>query len=225
MSRIASSSRLELASQALCARPIVLLPRAVKGRFWEARFKCKVLLDVAAIAACMVYVDLNPIRAGTAETPEESDYTSIQERIRAWHKEQMAKASVSTVAGNADDISDPVPEHVSAGSACWLCPISSENDRRGILPMTAAEYLDLVDRSGRMIRSDKRGAIDADLAPILLRIGANPEAWPETISRFDEKFSLVAGLLSSLRHFADQLGRRRFTGVSAARAAFASSPP
>jgi hypothetical protein len=52
--------------------------------------------------------------------------------------------------------------------ACWLCPISSEAQRRGILQMTTAEYIDLVDRSGRMIQSDKRGAIDADLAPILL---------------------------------------------------------
>ncbi len=29
----------------------------------------------------MAYVDLNPIRAGMAETPEESDYTAIQQRI------------------------------------------------------------------------------------------------------------------------------------------------
>jgi putative transposase len=215
----------------------------VKGRFWESRFKCQALLDDAAITACMVYVDLNPIRAGQAVTPEESDFTSIQERIRAWQKETMTTASIplkSALTRNmllpesAAETSNPIPEHVStisdsldpaAPSAGWLCPISSEPHRRGILQMTEAEYFNLVDISGRMIRSDKRGAINADISPVLLRIGANPKAWPETVSRFGHNFHLVAGLISSLRNFADQLGRRCFKGIGAARVAFAPPPP
>jgi len=38
------------------------------------------------------------------------------------------------------------------GTASWLCPIQSDCARRGILNMTAAEYIDLVDKSGRMTR-------------------------------------------------------------------------
>ncbi|WP_444896309.1 nitrogen fixation protein NifB [Microbulbifer sp. SSSA005] len=47
------------------------------GRFWKGRFKSQALLDERAIAACLAYVDLNPIRAGITKTPEESDYISI----------------------------------------------------------------------------------------------------------------------------------------------------
>ena len=217
----------------------------VKGRFWESRFKCQALLDEAAIAACMVYVDLNPIRAGLAATPEESDFTSIQERIRAWQKETMRAVSIPAMrlktctraTSAAARFRRKLPPNSLQNALKMREPLrrqpfpplamshSIRFQRRGILQMTAAEYFDLVDKSGRMMRSDKRGAIDADLAPILLRIGANPEAWLETVSRFGSKFRLAAGLLSNLRNFADRLGRRWLKGVAAARAAFASSPP
>ena len=219
---------------------------SLKGRFWESRFKCQNLLDDAAIAACMVYVDLNPIRASLAASPEESNFTSIQERIRAWHNEMMNSDSVPGAPSQNSQpascnrniqkledmtpISNAIPEGVPCHSilppsSCWLCPIQSDSHRRGILPMTATEYFDLVDKSGRILRSDKRGAIHPGLAPILLRIGANPEMWSNTVSRFGSKFRLAAGLLSSMRSFADQLGRRWLIGVAAARAAFAVSPP
>ena len=188
----------------------------VKGRFWESRFKCQALLDEAAIASCMAYVDLNPIRAGMAATPEESDFTSIQARIQAWHKENITNGTegVSTESASLDD---------GNHSECWLCPIASEKKRRGILPMTTAEYLDLVDRSGRMIRADKQGAIESDLDPILIRLGVNPQEWMDTIGSFEEKFSLVVGLIDNLSKFADQLGKRWFKGVGAARSAFVAS--
>ena len=47
----------------------------------KGRFKSQALLDEQAILSCMVYVDLNPIRANICQTLEDSDYTSIKQRI------------------------------------------------------------------------------------------------------------------------------------------------
>ncbi len=69
-----------------------------KGKFFESRFVSQALLDEVALLACSVYVDLNPIRAGIAYTPEESDYTSIKKRINSYQKTNSPKAYFRSLA-------------------------------------------------------------------------------------------------------------------------------
>ncbi len=52
------------------------------GRFWEGRFKAQRIVDEAGLLACAMYVDLNPIRAAMAESPEKAVHTSAYDRIQ-----------------------------------------------------------------------------------------------------------------------------------------------
>ena len=52
-------------------------------RTFIGRFKSQALLDEAVLLSGMTYVDLNLVRAGIAPTPEQSDFTNIQLRIKA----------------------------------------------------------------------------------------------------------------------------------------------
>ena len=53
------------------------------GRFWEGRFKAQRIVDEAGLLACSMYVDLNPVRAAIAQTPDASVHTSAYDRIEA----------------------------------------------------------------------------------------------------------------------------------------------
>ena len=68
------------------------------GHFWESRYKSQALLDEQAVLSAMAYVDLNPVRADMAPTPEQSDHTSIQLRIEHWKSKSQklnGKASIA----------------------------------------------------------------------------------------------------------------------------------
>lgn len=41
-----------------------------RGAFWEGRFKSTLLADLTAVQECLLYVDLNPVRAGLVQQPE-----------------------------------------------------------------------------------------------------------------------------------------------------------
>ena len=160
-----------------------------KGRFWEGRFKSQALLDEAAILTCMAYVDLNPIRADMAETLEESDYTSIQERV-----EQVSGSDARKQ-----------PDR--------LMPFRSQGQNPDkALPYILHDYLELVDWSGRAVRSDKKGSIPSDIPPILARLGIDSDEWLKTMS-WSNRFYRAVGRLEAMKAFAQEMGQKWLQGL------------
>ena len=48
-----------------------------KGRFWAERFKSTLLLTPESVLDCQLYVELNPVRAGLVEHPEDYRWSSL----------------------------------------------------------------------------------------------------------------------------------------------------
>jgi REP element-mobilizing transposase RayT len=155
----------------------------VEGRFWQGRFKSQALLDEGALLSAMAYVDLNPIRAKLADTPENSEFTSIYERIQAM------KAST-------DSIDDSLQVNT-------LLPFtSSTNTDEPSIDFNFKDYLELVDTTGRILREDKPGRILDHYEPILSRLNLTPYGWLNIVKNLETEFFYVLGHSLKFKHFA-----------------------
>ena len=161
----------------------------VTGRFWEGRFKSQALLDEAALLTCMAYVDLNPVRANMASTPEMSDYTSIQTRLGRNSRQVI-------------NIKECLLEFIKAKH--------EYGDK--VIPMTEAAYIELVDWTGRCIRNDKNGAIPAHIPPILQRLNLTEHEWLRHTHFFEARYKRVAGTWGSIKQAAKKFGKKWFQG-------------
>ncbi|AHE97104.1 transposase [Thioalkalivibrio paradoxus] len=214
----------------------------VTGRFWEGRFKSQALLDDAAVLTAMAYVDLNPIRAKLAETPETSEYTAIAERLaelqggaaRSPTGENAIRCNASRVVA-ADGPTNPLSgaheedteppglqqEHRLAALACApLMPFDATGRLPTAVPFAFEDYLELVDGTGRVIREDKRGFIPGATPAILERLNIDPEQFIRTAGRTLHRFGSAIGAPERLTERCVSRNVAYLRGIRAARALF-----
>jgi REP element-mobilizing transposase RayT len=153
------------------------------GHFWEARFKSQALLTEEALLSCMAYVDLNPVRAEMAKTPEGSDYTSIKERLTPTF--DLAQAITEQIQqGNLLHFEHPLKPLLPFEGALVDPP------QQGIL-FNLSDYLQLVDYTGRAIRPGKRDAIAGTLPPILQRLNVSQQDWLTRATQFETRYTTL----------------------------------
>ena len=175
------------------------------GCFWEGRFKSQALLNDAGLLTAMVYVDLNPVRAGISITPEEADFTSIQARIAELAN---AKSAATAETGQSDQFR--------------LLPFK-EAPTSPRLPFSFKSYLTLVDWTSRRTRQDKSDKVDTRVPPILVRLKIDSAAWAAVMRPGGNRFGRALGPLNRLRLHARTLGQDRIKGLHAAAELYSSS--
>ncbi|NLQ21644.1 transposase [Shewanella sp. S-1] len=166
-----------------------------KGAFWEGRFKSQALLDKQALLACMMYVDLNPIRAGIANSVQSSDFTSIQERVNALNPHINAPQLAKTTADNLQPI---LYKALAKFDGSTLL-----SQQTGI-PFHFADYLELIDWTGRAMRLDKKGYINNQRPKLLNELGISPDTWLTSAKEFRRQYSGISGQWDSMCEFKKQ---------------------
>lgn len=160
------------------------------GRFWEGRFKSIRLETPQAVLACSVYIDLNPIRAGIAKTLEESDYTSLQDRII---------------------------EIVSLGSAGGprLIPHSLATFEQ----ITEQTYIQLVRETAQLVVHQK-SPLSPETSSMLERLGLKSQGWVANSRNQGRFFKRIMGPVEAIRALAARRKKAWFQGLRAASVVF-----
>jgi hypothetical protein len=63
--------------------------RGRKGTFWAERFKSVIVEKGETLINCLAYIDLNPVRAGLVDRPEEYRWSSLGYRFRSSRKDEF----------------------------------------------------------------------------------------------------------------------------------------
>jgi hypothetical protein len=197
------------------------------------------LEDEGAVLACMAYVDLNPVRAKMATCLEESRLTSVHDRICAKRARRRVQESGDRIqeAGKKGLTAEQVAMFEEARMECerdaWLCrfadrvkgfaPVDSVEAGGGahtVLGMGFADYLELLEWTGKCVVEGKRGVLPESARPVLERMELDVENWVGTVEKYGSIYHRVAGKVENLKRKAVELGQRWISGQGKSRWVF-----
>jgi len=205
-----------------------------KGTFWESRYKSIAILDEEALLATCAYIDLNPVAAGIAATPEASRHTSIRQRVQ--HVKSKGELQVLKTAATGSVAGSRAAGRIEQDH--WLCPLddrrvfgnaevagkrgNSGKDiaaREGMLDgFSLGSYLLLVDYTSRLCRSGK-ARVSREVAGIFDRLGTSAELWSHRLTKLFARSRLMGSYFATdptrLRELAEQRGRHHLNNLIA----------
>lgn len=97
-----------------------------------------------------------------------------------------------------------------------LAPMTTTGHGGFSLPITKAEYVTLVDWTGREIRAGTRGGIGQELPPLVKSLGSHcRRPWLDEMRHLSRWYFRAIGSASSMLRYRDFLGQARLKGVTA----------
>ncbi len=161
------------------------------GRFWEGRYKCQALLDDHAILACMAYVDLNPVRAGVADSVASARHTSARLRLSRGESGSSGRSPLRPMFG------------------------VSNTD---VLTISARGYLALVDWTARRYRPSDRTETTGPPLVRTIKGAITAEQWLISVQGIETRYWRAVGAVDALLAKAATMGQSWLKGIGTARA-------
>ncbi|QEG35711.1 hypothetical protein [Bythopirellula goksoeyrii] len=152
--------------------------------------------EEALLATC-AYIDLNPVAAGVAATPETSPHTSIRQRV--CHAREKGKIPALSEAAHGSVAGSWAIGLLEADH--WLCPIEDLRNKGGpregmIEGFSLGSYLLLVDYTSRLCRQGK-ARLSEEVAGIFDRLGTSRQLWEQRFHRLLAKSRLLGNYFAT----------------------------